>query len=118
MTDDSSPEETATTSESHRAFPSAADVHQRLIELTPTQLCQSLGLVDARDAILALCGLPVHVAEAALAVLPRIQAKQARAKINSLESLELREIDRAKATVAEASLTLLPSPALMISRAA
>jgi flagellar motor switch protein FliG len=68
--------------------------------------------------MLTLCGLPVEVSEAALSMLPRAQAKQARARMNSLGSLQLREIDRAKASVAEASMSLLLSPALSISRAA
>jgi flagellar motor switch protein FliG len=77
-----------------------------------------LGQVETRDAILALCGLPVQVANAALAILPRAQAKTVRNKMNSLGSLNLREIDRAKEKVAEASLGALPSPALSQSAAA
>ena len=93
-------------------FDSTDGIHQHLIDLSPSELCQALGKVDTRDAMLALCGLPVQVADAALAVLPRSQAKAVRIKMNSLGSLHLREIDRAKEKVAEASLGMLPSPSL------
>ncbi len=58
-----------------QSFGSTDGIHQHLIGLSPTELCQALAKVDTRDAMLALCGLPVQVADAALAVLPRAQAK-------------------------------------------
>ncbi len=55
--------------------------------------------------MLALCGLPNQVTEAALSILPRAHAKKVRIKMNSLGSLQLREIDEAKEKVAQASMT-------------
>jgi flagellar motor switch protein FliG len=72
--------------------------------LAPEQLCQALGKVETRIAMLALCGLPNQVTESVLAVLPRAHAKKVRVKMNSLDSLHLREIDEAKERVAHASL--------------
>ena len=100
------------------SFDSTDEIHRHLIGLRPSELCQALGKVDTRDAMLALCGLPVQVADAALAVLPRSQAKTVRIRMNSLGSLHLREIDRAKEKVAEASLSTLPSPSLQTPLAA
>jgi flagellar motor switch protein FliG len=85
-------------------FDSTDEIHQHLLGLAPEQLCQALGKVETRIAMLALCGLPNQVAESALAVLPRAQAKKVRIKMNSLDSLHLREIDEAKERVAQASL--------------
>ena len=79
-------------------------IHQQLLSLSPTELCRALGKVETRIAILTLCGLPNEVTEAALAVLPRAQAKKVRVKMNSLGSLHLREIDDAKEKVARAAL--------------
>ena len=88
------------------------------VRFPENDLCQALGRVDTRNAMLALCGLPVQVVDAALAVLPRSQARTVRIKMNSLGSLHLREIDRAKEKVAEASLGILPSPSLQTPMAA
>jgi flagellar motor switch protein FliG len=105
-------------SASSSAFQSTDAIHRHLIGLSPAELCQALGKVSTRDAILALCGLPVEIVEAALAVLPRAQAKSVRSKMNSLGSLNLREIDIAKEQVADASLDPLPSPSLQTPAAA
>ena len=79
-------------------------IHSRLVSLSPTQLCQSLARVETRDAMLCLCGLPNAVAEAALALLPKEQANTVRGQINGLSSLNLRDIDNAKESVAQASM--------------
>ncbi|GAA5510687.1 FliG C-terminal domain-containing protein [Novipirellula caenicola] len=79
-------------------------IHQHLISLTPLDLCQALGQVGTRQAMLTLCGLPNATAEAALRVLPKAYAKQVRSQMNTLGSLELREIDEAKSAVATASM--------------
>ncbi len=90
-------------------FASTDAIHQHLIGMTPKELCLALGKVSTRQAMLALCGLPNEIAESVLAVLPRSHAKQVRRGINSLQSLQLREIDRAKEAVAAASIDHLPS---------
>ena len=105
-------------STSSLGFESTDAIHRHLTGLSPAELCQALGKVATRDALLALCGLPVEVVEAALAVLPRAQAKSVRSKMNSLGSLNLREIDIAKEKVADASLDPLPSPSLQTPAAA
>ncbi len=105
-------------SASSMAFQSTDAIHRHLIGLSPAELCQALGKVSTRDALLALCGLPVEIVEAALAVLPRAQAKSVRSKMNSLGSLNLREIDIAKEKVADVSLDPLPSPSLQTPAAA
>ena len=89
---------------SPRAFESTDAIHQHLINLAPKALCRVLAEVDTRQALLTLCGLPNDVAEKVLAALPRAQAKQVRAKLGSLGSLQLREIDEAKELVAEVSI--------------
>tara|TARA_R110002073_G_scaffold217716_5_gene377926 strand:+ start:4235 stop:5443 length:1209 start_codon:yes stop_codon:yes gene_type:complete len=85
---------------------STDSIHQHLISLTPLDLCQALGQVGTRQAMLTLCGLPNVTAEAALRVLPKAYAKQVRSQMNTLGSLELREIDEAKSAVATASMKL------------
>lgn len=82
---------------------SVEQIHRDLMRLSPAKLCESLGGVDTRTAILALCGLPSHVADAAIACLPRSQANQVRQHLMSVGRLEIREIDQAKATVAAAA---------------
>jgi flagellar motor switch protein FliG len=86
------------------AFKSTDAINQRLLNLPPTQLCQALGKVGTRDAMLALCGLPNQVADSVLAILPRAHAKQVRTQMVTLNTLQLREIDEAKEKVALASL--------------
>ncbi len=85
-------------------FASTDAIHQHLIDLSPDTLCIALGKVSTRQAMLALCGLPNEIGEAALALLPRNDARQVRRGIASLQSLELREIDAAKEAVAVASI--------------
>lgn len=94
------------------AIPPAADslgstdaIHQHLIGMSPGELCQALGQVDTRIAMLTLCGLPNEVAEAVLAVLPKAQAKKVRVKMTTLGEINLREIDDAKELVARTSLS-------------
>ncbi|TWU50899.1 Flagellar motor switch protein FliG [Rubripirellula tenax] len=86
------------------SFESTDAIHLHLVSLSASDLCAALGQVNTRDALLALCGLPTAKANAVLAVLPRDQAKTVRAQMNSLSSLNLREIDRAKERVAHASV--------------
>lgn len=83
---------------------STDSIHQHLLDLTAEELCEALGAVTTRQAILALCGLPHEVAQAVLSVLPRSQARQVRRGMSSLQTLELREIDEAKEAVASASM--------------
>ncbi|MGB7327210.1 MAG: FliG C-terminal domain-containing protein [Rubripirellula sp.] len=78
-------------------------IHSHLIAMNAKDLCTALGRVETRDAMLTLCGLPNAKAEAVLAVLPKDQAKVVRAQMNSLQSMNLREIDKAKERVAIAS---------------
>lgn len=85
-----------------RATNDTNEIHSQLISVPPAQLRQALASVDARQAILALCGLPKSTADAVLNDLPRRQAKQIRQQIASLGMLELREIDAAKEVVARA----------------
>jgi flagellar motor switch protein FliG len=85
-----------------RPAKSTAEVHSQLISTPPSQLREALASVDGRQAILALCGLPKATAEAVLNDLPRRQAKQIRQQIASFGMVELREIDAAKAAVANA----------------
>lgn len=93
-----------------KSLDSTDAIHTRLVSLTPIELCKSLGRVDTRQAMLCLCGLPNHVAESALAVLPKNQAKTVRMQMSQLNSLNLRDIDEAKERVAQASLQIAPLP--------
>jgi flagellar motor switch protein FliG len=86
--------------------PTSTDaIATHLESLPPAELCQALGKVDTRVAMLALCGLPGHTTNAALAVLPKAEAKRVRQAMNSIGSLNLRDIDDAKEAVARASVT-------------
>ncbi|TWU45947.1 Flagellar motor switch protein FliG [Novipirellula aureliae] len=89
-----------------RTTPSVLDstdaTHQYLTKLSARELCLGLGLVDTNQALLALCGLPKSVCDAAMKFLPRNQAKQVRSQMNSLTSIQLHEIDAAKAAVVHA----------------
>ncbi|MCM2372812.1 FliG C-terminal domain-containing protein [Aporhodopirellula aestuarii] len=82
---------------------STDDVHQELVRLPPRKLCEALGRVDTRTAILALCGLPNKTADAAISCLPRAQANQVRQRLMSVGSLEIRDIDRAKEAIVAAT---------------
>ncbi len=88
---------------SHATSLSTERTHRELMQLPPDKLCESLGRVDTRTAILALCGLPSNVADAAIACLPRSQANQVRQHLMSVGRMEIREIDQAKAAVAVAA---------------
>ncbi len=83
---------------------STDSIHNHLQTMAAAKLCEALGRVDTRVAMLALCGLPSHTADAALAILPKAEAKRVRQAINSLGSLNLRDIDDAKEAVARASM--------------
>lgn len=78
---------------------STEEVHQHLIHLSPKTLCQALSHVPTRDALLTLCGVPAGVANRVLALLSRSQAKSVRKKMNSIQSMSLKEIDAAKRKV-------------------
>lgn len=78
--------------------PSADDF---LCSLPPQTLCSSLGKVQTRVALLTLCGLPSVIADRTIALLPRHKAKKVRIGMRSLCSIQLREIDEAKALVAQ-----------------
>lgn len=86
--------------------PSAEAIDAQLIALPPEQLRAALASVPTRQSLLALCGLPRFTADQVLTALPRRQARQIRQQINALGTLELREIDRAKALVAQAARQL------------
>ncbi len=89
-----------------REMISVDDVHQHLIQLSPQSLCQALGRVQTREALLTLCGLPNEVAEQALSMLPRHKAREVRRGMANLTSIKIREIDDAKEIVALTSLEL------------
>jgi flagellar motor switch protein FliG len=88
---------------------STDQIEKRLTELTPTQLCNALARVNTRKAVLALCGMSVAKVDAAL---PKPIAASVRQQMMSLQTINLREIDDAKAEVAAASFALAsPTPA-------
>ncbi len=88
------------------SFGSTDSINEHLVNLPSDVLCEALGRVSTREMMLALCGLPNDVGEAALAILPRAHARKVRRGIASLQSLQLREIDKAKEAVALASLEI------------
>lgn len=98
-----SPREQAEKPATRPASLSVEQTHHELMRLAPAKLCEALGRVDTRTAILTLCGLPSHVADAAIACLPRSQANQVRQHLMSVGSMEIREIDQAKESVAAAA---------------
>ncbi|MFG0268098.1 MAG: FliG C-terminal domain-containing protein, partial [Rhodopirellula sp. JB055] len=81
------------------------EIHQRLVKMKPRLLCEALGRVPTRTAMLCLCGLPNKTADSAINVLPRQQANQVRAQLANVGSMELREIDEAKEAVLVAAST-------------
>ena len=91
-------------------FSSTDSIHKHLVQLSPQHLCETLGKVQARSAMLALCGLPNQVTSAVLALLPKAEARKVRESMNSLGALQLREIDQAKEEIAYASLAVLDEP--------
>lgn len=108
----SEPQAATSASNANRGL-STDEIHQELVKLPPRKLCEALGRVETRSAILALCGLPNKVADAAIGCLPRAQANQVRQRLMAVGSLEIRDIDRAKEAVAAAAQisTQLSSPA-------
>ena len=106
----STPLESANSVESPVPFRSTDSIHQHLLELSPQHLCETLGKVQARVAMLALCGLPNPVTSAVLALLPKAESRKVREAMNSLGALQLREIDEAKENVAHASLEVIDAP--------
>ncbi len=93
-------------SNSTQPFDSTDSIARHLEQLTPADLCQALGQVDTRIAVLALCGVPNATAESALSLLPKAEARRVRSAMISLGSLNLRDIDDAKEMVARASVSL------------
>ena len=106
----STPLESANPVENPIRFRSTDSIHQYLLELSPQHLCETLGKVQARVAMLALCGLPNPVTSAVLALLPKAESRKVREAMNSLGALQLREIDEAKENVAHASLEVIDAP--------
>ena len=106
----STPLESANPVENPVPFRSTDSIHQHLLELSPQHLCETLGKVQARVAMLALCGLPNPVTSAVLALLPKAESRKVREAMNSLGALQLREIDEAKENVAHASLEVIDAP--------
>ncbi|WDQ16709.1 flagellar motor switch protein FliG [Rhodopirellula sp. P2] len=80
------------------------EIHQQLVKMKPRLLCEALGRVPTRIAMLCLCGLPNKTADSAISVLPRQQANQVRTQLANVGSMELREIDEAKEAVLVAAL--------------
>ena len=106
----STPTEVATAVNEPRRFSSTDSIHEHLLHLSPQHLCETLGKVQARSAMLALCGLPNQVTSAVLALLPKAESRKVREAMNSLGSLQLREIDQAKEAIAYASLEVVDVP--------
>jgi len=104
------PAESATAVNEPRRFSSTDSIHEHLLHLSPQHLCETLGKVQARSAMLALCGLPNQVTSAVLALLPKAESRKVREAMNSLGSLQLREIDQAKEAIAYASLEVVDVP--------
>lgn len=100
VTDQDQPNTTAASPASGLA---TDEIHQRLIKMKPRLLCEALGRVPTRTAMLCLCGLPNKTADSAISVLPRQQANQVRNQLANVGSMELREIDEAKEAVLVAS---------------
>jgi flagellar motor switch protein FliG len=90
--------------DTHPHLQSTDSINAFLLSLDPVELCRSLGNVDTRTAMLALCGLPNETSNAVLAVLPKATARKVRVKMTTLGSLHLREIDEAKEAIAKTLL--------------
>ncbi len=106
----SAPAEPGTAVNEPMRFSSTDSIHEHLMQLSPQHLCETLGKVHARSAMLALCGLPNQVTSAVLALLPKAESRKVRDAMNSLGSLQLREIDQAKEAIAYASLAVVDEP--------
>ncbi|MFK8113450.1 MAG: FliG C-terminal domain-containing protein [Rubripirellula sp.] len=86
------------------------EAHQELVAMSSKKLCESLGRVSTRVAILTLCGLPNEIADAAINELPRSQANQVRSQLMNVGSMEIRDIDRAKEEVVRAARVISTTP--------
>ncbi|MDB4621457.1 hypothetical protein OAG82_01240 [Rubripirellula sp.] len=102
--------EMTTPVENPAPFSSTDSIHQHLLQLSPQHLCETLGKVQARVAMLALCGLPNQITSAVLALLPKAESRKVREAMNSLGALQLREIDEAKEAIANASIEVVDEP--------
>ncbi len=74
---------------------------QQFQRLRPTDVRDGLAQLDGQQALLAVCGLPARVADRVLGTLPRRQARKIRQQLQSLDSVTLQDIDRAKLDLAE-----------------
>ncbi|MDC0317603.1 hypothetical protein OAM37_03650 [bacterium] len=104
------PSEPASPGNEPTPFSSTDSIHEHLLQLSPQHLCETLGKVQARSAMLALCGLPNQITSAVLALLPKAESRKVREAMNSLGALQLREIDQAKEAIAYASLEVVDLP--------
>ena len=99
---------------------------QQFQRLRPTDLRDGLAQLDGQQALLAVCGLPARVADRVLGTLPRRQARKIRQQLQTLDSVTLQDIDRAKQELAErlgivpvgASSTPRRPPSQLLSAAA
>ena len=89
-------------------------IHRYLTTCPAMELCRALAMVPTRTAMLALCGLPTKTVDAAIACLPRSQGNAVRTQLAGLGSIQLREIDEAKQTIATAiaGATKISQPAV------
>lgn len=106
----SAPSELASSGNEPTPFSSTDSIHEHLLQLSPQHLCETLGKVQARSAMLALCGLPNQITSAVLALLPKAESRKVREAMNSLGALQLLEIDQAKEAIAYASLEVVELP--------
>ncbi|QEG42732.1 FliG C-terminal domain-containing protein [Roseimaritima ulvae] len=74
---------------------------QQFQQLRPTDVRDGLAQLDGQQALLAVCGLPARVADRVLGTLPRRQARKIRQQLQSLDSVTLEDIDRAKQDLGE-----------------
>lgn len=79
--------------------PSADQMQTDLVLSSPQRLREALASIDARQALLAMLGLPTATAEAVLGSLPKRQARKIRQQLNTLDGVQLRQIDVAKRTL-------------------
>ncbi|TWU64786.1 hypothetical protein [Crateriforma conspicua] len=75
-------------------------IHQMLERSSPGALCQALGKVETRDALLTLCGISRKQADRAIAMLPKAAQKETRRALANLGPLKISDIDQAKQRVA------------------
>ncbi|MEM9645521.1 MAG: hypothetical protein AAF989_11055 [Planctomycetota bacterium] len=82
---------------------STEQINRQLDSMSPAGLCEALGRVETRDALLTLCGISVERADKAIARLPKAQQRSTRKALANLGPLQLSEIDRAKERVFQAT---------------